>query len=74
MLHKAGQSRPRVVGYQYSQSTRMSFGYRRQVNFGMFVRLILKVGLRDTGIILVQAPECALRPVRKDVLYAHRGL
>jgi hypothetical protein len=30
--------------------------YRRQVNFGMFVRLIRMIGLRDTGIILVQAP------------------
>jgi hypothetical protein len=32
------------------------------------------VGLRDTRIILVQAPRDALRPVRKDVLYAHGGL
>jgi hypothetical protein len=29
--------------------------YRRQVNFGMFVRLIWMVGLRDTWIIMVQA-------------------
>jgi hypothetical protein len=32
------------------------------------------VGLRDTRIILVLAPGDALRPVQKDVLYAHRGL
>jgi hypothetical protein len=32
--------------------------YRRQVNFGMFVHLIRMVGLRDRGVILVQASGC----------------
>jgi hypothetical protein len=36
----------------------------------MFVRLIRTVGLRDIGVILVQALQGALRPVRGCVLYA----
>jgi hypothetical protein len=40
----------------------------------VLVRLIRMVGLRDTSVILVQAPRGALRLVWESVLYAHWGL